>query len=158
MPPRAAIVTASPALRRSVPLGGKGMVTFAAAVALVAMVTGGCSSSHSDSRPAARPLDRAGSDGVQRVSIATTDQFRFTPAEVTVKTGRIALTLTGTGSYPHNISVPDLHETSASVSGSPGQSSTTLMLTITTPGRYAFVCTYHSSAGMKGDLVVLQGS
>jgi plastocyanin len=44
------------------------------------------------------------------------------------------------------------------VSGSPGQTSTTLLLTVTEPGRYDFVCTYHSSAGMKGTLVVLQGS
>jgi plastocyanin len=48
-----------------------------------------------------------------------------------------------------------LGKTSSSVSDSPGRTSTSLLVTITTPGRYSFVCTYHSSAGMKGDLVVL---
>ena len=144
---------------RSVPPAGRARVALVAAVSVAAVVTGGCSSSH----PSADTLTPAHSapasaDGVQRVTIAATDNFRFGPAEVVVHPGKVALTLIDAGSYPHNLSLPDLGKTSASVSGSPGATSTSLMLTLTTPGRYSFVCTYHSSAGMKGTLVVLKRS
>ena len=145
--------------RRSLPRIGRKLITFVPAVSVAVMVTGGCSSSH----PAASTLAPARPDptrtgGVQRVTIAATDSFKFGPADVVVHPGKVALTLIDAGSYPHNISLPALGRTSPSVSGAPGQSSTTMLLTLATPGRYAFVCTYHSSAGMKGTLVVLQGS
>jgi plastocyanin len=122
-------------------------VTFAAAALLAATLAGCSSSQHSSASP---------SGDVQAVTIGTTDDVRFAPASATVHTGKVRITLTENGSYPHNISFPTLHTTSTSVSGSPGQTSTTLLLTIATPGRYSFVCTYHSSAGMKGELVVLK--
>ena len=136
-------------MRRSVPLTGVRSVTFAAAAVLLSILAG-CSSSHPTAAAA------TGSDGVQAVTFRTTDDFRFVPASATVHTGKVRITLTDAGSYPHNISFPALHTTSASVSGSPGQTSTSLLLTFATPGRYSFVCTYHSTAGMKGQLVVLK--
>jgi len=99
---------------------------------------------------------QATAGGVQSVTIGATDGFRFTPADVTVHPGQVQITLVDKGSYPHNIAFAGLGKTSASVSGSPGQTSTRLRMTLTEPGRYAFVCTYHSSAGMKGALVVLR--
>ena len=131
--------------RRSLPQIGRKLITFVPLVAVVAVA--GCSSSKPTSTRR---------DGDQTVTFRVTDDFRFAPAEATVHTGRVRITLTERGAYPHNISFPTLHATSASVSGSPGQTSTTLLLTIVTPGRYGFVCTYHSSAGMKGELVVLK--
>jgi|SRR5947209_5853435 len=116
-----------------------------AVLAVLALV--GCSSASS---PTA-------SSSVQSVTIGGTDDFRFTPADITVHPGTVRITLVDKGSYPHNISFPTLGKTSASVSGSPGETSTTLQLNLTKPGRYSFVCTYHSSAGMKGTLVVLKG-
>lgn len=145
MNPSVANVTAAAPKRRSMPLIGIKAVTFAAAAALVATLTGCSESSH-----AAAPA------GVQAVSFRATDSFRFTPATATVYTGKVRITLTDTGSYPHNISFPGMQVTSASVSGAPGQTSTTVVLDFTSPGRYSFVCTYHSSAGMKGELVVLK--
>jgi plastocyanin len=134
--------------RRPLPQIGARLITFVPAVLAVAVLAG-CSSG--------RPASATGrSDGVQAVTFRTTDEFRFVPATATVHTGKVRITLTDTGSYPHNISFPSLHATSASVSGSVGQTSTTLLLTFATPGRYTFVCTYHSSAGMKGQLVVLK--
>jgi plastocyanin len=125
-------------------------VAFAPAVlALVALA--GCSSGSSPKTA------KATTSGVQSVMIGGTDDFRFDPADITVHPGTVRITLVDKGSYPHNISFPDLAKTSASVSGSPGQTSTTLQLNLTKPGRYSFVCTYHSSAGMKGTLVVLKG-
>jgi plastocyanin len=44
--------------------------------------------------------------------------------------------------------------TSRTVSGDPGNRSTTFTLNFATPGTYSFVCTYHSTAGMKGSFVV----
>jgi len=134
---------------RSMPLIGTTSITFAAAVALMASLTG-CSSSSDGNASAGDPTE------VQAVTFRATDQFRFEPATATVHTGKVRITLTDAGSYPHNISFPGLHQTSASVSGSPGQTSATLDLTVNTPGHYSFVCTYHSSAGMKGELVVLK--
>ena len=139
--------------RRSLPRFGRKLITFVpAALAVVALA--GCSSG----QPAGATQRPGTPTGPQAVTMRVTDDFRFDPATVTVRPGPIRLTLVEGGSYPHNISFPSLHTTSASVSGSPGQTTTTLLLTITRPGRYGFVCTYHSSAGMKGTLVVLQGS
>jgi plastocyanin len=151
--PTAANVTTTAPCCRSAPLAGRKWVTFAAAVALATGLTAGCASS-----PGAkvREAPAAGAGGVQNVAISATDALRFAPAELTVRTGAVRITLTDAGSYPHNISFPGLHATSPSVSGAPGQSSATLLVNIRTPGRYAFVCTYHSSAGMKGELVVLK--
>ena len=133
---------------RSMPLAGRRSITFAAAAVLLSTVAGCSQSSH------AAPA--AGSGGVQQVTFRAGDDFRFTPTTATVHTGQVRITLVDAGSYPHNIAFPGLHRTSASVSGSPGQTSTTLLLDVPRPGHYSFVCTYHSSAGMKGELVVLK--
>ena len=129
------------------PLPRAGWQRVAFALAVLALLVGCASASSSPKVP---------SGAVQSVTIGGTDGFRFTPSDVTVHPGPVRITLVDEGSYPHNISLPALGKTSASVSGSPGQTSTTLLLTVTTPGRYSFVCTYHSSAGMKGALVVLK--
>ena len=144
MTPSGANVTSNGRLLCPLPRVSWQRVAFAPAVlALVAA----CSST---------PAPKTTAGGVQSVTIGATDDFRFTPAEVAVHPGQVRITLVDKGSYPHNISFPALGKTSASVSGSPGQTATTLRMTFTKPGRYAFVCTYHSSAGMKGALVVLQ--
>lgn len=146
MTPSGANVTDNGRFLRPLPRVGWQRVAFAPAVlALLA----GCSTASSSPKTA--------TTGVQSVTIGGTDNFRFTPADITVHPGRVRITLVDKGSYPHNISFPSLGLTSASVSGSPGQTSTTLLLTVTKPGRYSFVCTYHSSAGMKGAVVVLKG-
>ena len=149
--------------RRPLPQVGRKWITFAPAVVTVGVLTA-CSSGSARS---VQPPQA----GVQAVTIGATDDFRFTPGDVSVHPGKVRLTLVDRGAYPHNIAFStlgptslgptslgptSLGATSASVSGSPGQTSTTLTLTFTRPGRYDFVCTYHSSAGMKGSLVVLK--
>jgi plastocyanin len=145
MTPSGANVTDNSRFLCPLPRVGWQRVAFAPAV-LALLV--GCSSASS-------PKTAASAD-VQSVTIGGTDDFRFGPADVTVHPGTVRITLIDKGSYPHNISFPSLGQTSASVSGSPGQTSTTLLLRLPKPGRYSFVCTYHSSAGMKGGLVVLK--
>ena len=88
------------------------------------------------------------------ISISATDDFRFVPAAVTAHPGQVRIVLKNTGSYPHNISFPDLHVTSKTVSGTPGSTATELLLTVAKPGRYRFVCTFHDQAGMTGSLDV----
>ena len=88
-------------------------------------------------------------------TVTGTDAFRFTPSRITVPAGDVTLRLLASGSYPHNISVPSLHLTSATVGTAPGSPRTAeLRLHDLRPGTYRFVCTFHSQAGMTGELVV----
>ena len=82
------------------------------------------------------------------------DDFRFSPTHLELARGSDTIVLRNAGAYPHNISVPDLHVTSRTVTGSLGKQSTTLRLTADRPGTYRFLCTYHDQAGMTGTLVV----
>ena len=127
------------------------------ALPLIATACGGASG-HSTSVtrqpvPNATTATKA-SDGVQQVTLDTTDMFRFAPATIQAHVGKLRIVLTDNGAYPHNISFPTLHATSATVSGNPGQKSTTFTITFTRAGTYDFVCTFHSSAGMKGHVIV----
>jgi plastocyanin len=95
-----------------------------------------------------------GAGGVPQVTIHATDSFRFTPEVVHAHVGRLRIVLLGDGAYPHNISFPALHATSDTVSGNPGEQRTSYTVSFNRPGTYEFVCTFHSSAGMKGRVVV----
>lgn len=89
------------------------------------------------------------------MTITVNDAFRFAPSHVTAKAGDITLRLVATGSYPHNLSLPALHKTSVTVGTAIGDPHTTLMhLHDVRPGVYRFLCTFHSKAGMTGELVV----
>jgi plastocyanin len=128
------------------------------ALAAVPLSLTACAGSHSaaaakDAHPGAATA-AAGADGVQQVSIDTTNMFRFVPATVHMRVGKLRIAVSDSGAYPHNISFPDLHATSATVSGDPGRQKTTFTVTFTRPGTYRFVCTFHSSAGMTGQVVV----
>jgi plastocyanin len=105
--------------------------------------------------PSTKPVAAtAGPGGVQQVTIGATNMFRFSPAVVTAHPGELRVKLVDTGSYPHNLSVDGLHITSMTVTGEPGQSSTTFTLRFGKPGTYPFKCTFHSSAGMRGEFVI----
>lgn len=89
------------------------------------------------------------------VEVRTTDDFRFVPGTVTAHVGEVRLLVSDEGgSYPHNLSVPDLHVTSKTVTGTPGSTTTVLSFEVDRPGRYRFVCTFHDQAGMTGTLIV----
>ena len=123
------------------------------------LVTTACSGSAgrrhaSDSHVPTSVTATKGTDGVQHVTIDTTDNFRFAPMSIAAHVGKLRIALTDHGSYPHNISFPTLHATSSTVSGNPGQQTTTFTVTFTHPGIYQFVCTFHSSAGMRGQVTV----
>ena len=112
------------------------------------LAAAGCASSSSTDAGKA-----AVSSGV--LTITVNDAFRFTPAHVTAHGGDITVRLVASGSYPHNLSLPALHATSATVGTSVGDPHTTLLqLRDVHPGVYRFLCTFHSKAGMTGELVV----
>jgi len=126
-------------------------VALVAAGGVLAGCHGGSSPSGSHTTAAAAA---ASSGGVQKITLHATDQLRFEPDVITMHPGKLRLTLVDDGSYPHNISIPSLHITSTTVSGDPGQTSTATTLTLSKPGTYEFVCTFHASAGMRGEIVV----
>jgi plastocyanin len=97
----------------------------------------------------------SGSAGAsQQVTITGNSSLRFAPMTVQVRTGAVKITLKDMGSYPHNIVIPGLGVTSATVTGGPGSSSVSFTVTFKHPGRYAFHCQFHESAGMVGAFVV----
>ena len=108
----------------------------------------GCAASASDDDAPASPSNGA-------LTVTADDAFRFSPAHLTIRRCDVTIRLVASGSYPHNIAVPQLHETSKTVSTSIGDPHTTLLqLHDVRPGVYRFVCTFHSKAGMTGELVV----
>ena len=71
-----------------------------------------------------------------------------------VHTGTVRVTLKDSGAYPHDVVIPSLHLRSPSVTGDPGGTVVRFRVTFARPGRYAFHCSYHASAGMTGVFVV----
>jgi plastocyanin len=135
-----------------------------ALAAVAAVLVAGCSSSPAPAGPSSGASRPAATDGATggagvaarggKVTIKTSDRLMFSPSVITTGVGTLTVTLSNTGSYPHNLAVPALHVTSHTVSGDPGSASTTVTLHFTKPGRYPFVCTYHASAGMRGAFIV----
>ena len=127
----------------------------AGTLALAASLVAGCSSSTRSPWRGKSDLVKGGSvTSEQVVVIHGTDQLRFAPDVVTVHPGTVMVKLMDDGSYPHDFAVPSLHVKSATVTGNPGGTSTVFVLRLTHKGTYRFVCTYHASAGMRGELVV----
>ena len=117
-----------------------------AALALTGCGGGGTSPSSSGSGHAAA--------AAQHVTITGNSMLRFAPMSVHVHTGAVRITLQDSGAYPHNLVIPALHVSSPTVTGAPGGSRISFTVTFTHPGRYAFHCQYHASAGMAGAFVV----
>lgn len=87
------------------------------------------------------------------VVVAGNNALRFVPMVVHVHTGKVRITLVDDGAYPHNVQIPSLHFTSPTVTGSPGETRKTFTVDFPHPGRYAFRCQYHYTAGMVGTFV-----
>jgi plastocyanin len=120
---------------------------------MLLLAAAGCSSASPASSATAGDSHAAASPGA--VTLTGTDEFRFAPARVGAHAGDVTVRLDSAGSYPHNIAFPSLHRTSATVGTNAGQARTTVLhLRDLRPGTYRFVCTFHSKAGMTGELVV----
>jgi plastocyanin len=141
---------------------------LAAGAALTALGIAGCGSSAppaasspapagsatSSSPASSSPASTGGAAGEQAVTITGNSALRFSPMTVHVHTGKVRITLKDMGAYPHNIVIPSLKVTSATVTGDPGGLQKTFTVTFPHPGRYVFKCQYHASSGMVGAFVV----
>jgi plastocyanin len=96
----------------------------------------------------------SGSGSGQQVTIMGNNSLRFGPMTVHVHTGKVRITLKDMGAYPHNLVIPKLKVTSATVTGDPGGTQISFTVNFARPGRYAFHCQYHASEGMVGVFVV----
>ena len=97
-------------------------------------------------------------DGVQEITLTTGDDYRFSPSEFTVAPGEVRITVTnnatqythnflfteGAGPAPISEQIPVL---------APGDS-TTIDITVTTPGDYPFECSFHVALGQVGVMTV----
>lgn len=92
-----------------------------------------------------------GSDGVQRITLTGDDKFRFRPATIYAKPGRIAISLHDSGRTPHDLVFTAFP---AGVPNVDTGKTRTGVFTVTKPGTYAFSCSYHASFGMTGKLIV----
>ena len=109
------------------------------------------SSSGGGSSPAA---SRSAPAAEQHVTISGTSGLRFQPMTVRVHAGAVKVTLRDMGAYPHDIVIPALGVTPATVTGDPGSGSVSFTVRFQRAGRYRFHCQYHASAGMVGVFVV----
>lgn len=137
--------------RRETARGGRRLALTVAAGAAAGVAVAGFTG-----QGAGTPAAPAGpvTAGSQRVTIVGSNALRFAPMAVHLHTGKVRITLRDSGAYPHNIVIPALHVTSATVTGDPGGGQTSFTVTFAHPGRYAFRCQYHASAGMTGVFVV----
>jgi len=128
-----------------------------AAAVLAAWVITGCGA---DNPPSAADAPQsgdvtvtAGPDGVQAVTLVTQDNFRYIPARFTVVPGPVRLTLENPSGTVHNLRFEE---------GGPeeeipvvrSEESETIEFTVSTPGEYEFICTFHEQLGQRGTMVV----
>lgn len=121
-----------------------------AGTAVLGLVLAACSSSSSTAPPApASSAPPAATSAAPSSATLTQDNFSFTPAKLTVKSGS-TITLTDANSATsHNFTIDGQ---GVNVTNAPGQSQdVTLNLQ---PGTYPFYCSFHVSQGMKGTLTV----
>ncbi len=127
------------------------------AIALLAVVLGGCGG------PAPAPAAErssppgevsVGPDGVQSITLVSGDDYRFVPSEFTVMPGQVSLTLeneatqlTHSFAFPPGSSPSDISESIPVVAPT---ESDTIEFTVSTPGEYRFICSFHEALGHTG--------
>lgn len=92
-------------------------------------------------------------ESVQKVTV-TADEFSFRPKEITVRSGKVELTIRNVGSYAHSIAIvlPGREEKSPTILK---QKTGTFTVDLE-PGEYEFYCYQdgHREEGMVGRLTV----
>lgn len=97
-----------------------------------------------------------GADGVQAVTLVTQDNFRFVPAEFTVVPGRVRVTVDNPSPNVHNLRYDEGGPDEEIPVVRPGEEES-INFTISTPGEFAFVCTFHSQFDQRGTMIVVPG-
>jgi uncharacterized cupredoxin-like copper-binding protein len=130
----------------------------AVAVAVTAMVLGGCGGSDNSvggSGSASTSTSPATSGGGNAVKLSETE-FKIDPANPSVKkTGTVTFTATNNGQITHALEVEGPGEEKKTGNIEPGKSAT-LKVDISKPGTYEFYCPIdgHKQSGMKGEIKV----
>lgn len=98
------------------------------------------------------------SDGVQSITLMSADDYRFVPAEFTVAPGRVRVTLDNVATQlTHSLAFPpgagpgDISESITVVAPNEAE---TIEFSVSTPGEYAFLCSFHESLGHTGVMSV----
>lgn len=97
-------------------------------------------------------------DGVQEITIQTQDNYRFTPDRFTVAPGKVRLIVTNVAKeLTHNFRFTPGKGPQAITAEipllAPGQKET-IEFTVTTPGEYAFECSFHVQLHQVGTMTV----
>ena len=135
--------------------------TLLSLIAAVFSITiAGCDGNDSNNDSA--PSTETPTSDPNLVTVEMTDQFRFSPAAVTIKTGQTVRwtntsneqhTATGDPSIEDEVSIPEGAEPFNSGLLSPGQQ---FSHTFTTPGTYHYICLPHYRMGMVGTITVTE--
>jgi len=94
-----------------------------------------------------------GPDGVQAVTLVTQDNFRYIPARFTVIPGPVSLTLENPSGTVHDLRF-DEGGPEEEIPVVRSRESQTIQFTVSTPGEYEFICTFHDQLGQRGTMVV----
>lgn len=97
-------------------------------------------------------------DGVQAVTLVTQDNYRFVPAEFTVVPGPVRVTVDNPSDTVHSLRYGDAP--GAPVEQIPvvrQQESASIEFTVSTPGEYQFICTFHIQFDQRGTMIVVPG-
>ncbi len=102
-----------------------------------------------------------GRDGVQSITLVSGDDYRFVPAEFTVMTGDVSVTLDNAATQlTHSLDFPPGRSPSDVAESIPVVAPTemaTIEFSIGTPGEYLFICSFHENQGHTGVMTVEAG-
>ncbi len=101
-------------------------------------------------------LASTGPDGIQRIDISMGDDLRLHPAVVRAHPGTVEFTFHNAGAVPHDIEF-QLPTGQVGTGNLDAGASTTVRVTLSSPGTYPFPCLYHQSSGMSGTVIVASG-
>jgi uncharacterized cupredoxin-like copper-binding protein len=134
------------------------LFAIAAAVAVPVAGCGGGSDDNSTSNAATQAQTTGGAAATGAggtVNLSAVD-FKFNPAETTVKSGQVTFNLKNDGQTAHSLEIEDVSGQDKELEGdvSPGQSGT-LKVNLP-PGKYEFYCPVdgHKEMGMEGEITV----
>lgn len=114
------------------------------------LVLAACGGGGGSSRAATETVQATGPADRQTATVVSNDKLRFDPGIVEAQVGTLVLTHRNGGRIPHNLVFDD--KSLGAIDTVNGGREKSITLTISEPGTYDFVCTFHS--GQTGKVVV----
>ena len=140
----------------------RSLTVIAVLSAVLAVGLGGCGGS-TDRQEPTNAADEANEvtvdpDGAQSITLVSGDDYQSVPAEFTVAPGQVILTLenaatqlTHSLAFPPGIGPSDIVESISVVAPTEVD---TIEFSVSTPGEYAFICSFHEAQGHTGVMSV----